>query len=134
MQHDGKDIRQGEWRNFCRQYVLFCRNVEDGEEDDEQSFLLNLLPEAWVKRAPKQQAKRVKSKQTVELMLNKEQNKLVVSWTRSNVARDLKRQSLRNALLFTVLVGCEKAAIWCLDKCEVGGQKSCLQDIPWWSS
>ena len=55
-------------------------------------------------------------------MLNKEHHKKVVNWTKANVARDFKMQSLRNALLITVSGDREKAAMWRLDKCEVGRQ------------
>ena len=74
--------------------------------------------------------RRAKSNQTVKMMLNNEHVKKVVNWTRANVARDFKRQSLRNALLINVSENQEKAAIWRLDECELGGQKIFLQAIP----
>ena len=46
------------------------------------------------------------------------------------MARDVKRHSLRNALLITVTGDREKTAMWRLDECEVAGQTICLQAIP----
>ena len=109
--------------------VLLRRNVEDWNEDDEQSRLLNLLPDAWLKRAVKGEAKRAKSNHTVKMMHDKEHHKKVVNWRRAKVAREFKRQSLRNALLITISGICEKAAIWRLEGIEVGGQTICLQAI-----
>ena len=77
----------------------------------------------------KEEAKRAKRKHTLKMMLNKEHHKRVVNWTRPKEARDFKRQSLRNALLITVSGDREKAAIWRLDECEVGGQTICLRAI-----
>ena len=54
----------------------------------------------------------------------------MVAWTRKNVTRDVKRHSLRNALLITVTGDREKTAMWRLDECDVGGQTICLQAIP----
>ena len=129
LHHDGRQIRLLDWRDFREQYVLFRRNVEDLNEADEQSRLLNLLPDALVKQVTKEEAKRAKSNQNVKMMLNKGHHKKVVNWTRAK-ALDFKRQSLPNALLLTVSGHCEKAAIWRLDKCEVGGQTIRLQAIP----
>ena len=70
------------------------------------------------------------SNHTVKMMLKKGHHKKVVSWLKANVARDFNTQSLRNALLITVPGDREKAAIWRLDQCEVGGQTICLQAIP----
>ena len=44
--------------------------------------------------------------------------------------RDVKRHSLRNALLITLTGDREKTAMWRLDDCDVGGQTICLQAIP----
>ena len=46
------------------------------------------------------------------------------------MARDVKRHSLRNALLITVPGDREKNAMWCLDECELSGQTIRLQPIP----
>ena len=54
LQGDGKDIHLCKWREFQGKYVLFRRNGEDCNEGDEQSCLLHLLPDAWVKRVTKQ--------------------------------------------------------------------------------
>ena len=62
-------------------------------------------------------------------MLPKEYHTNVVAWTRKNVARDVKRHSLRNALLITVSGDREKTAMWRLDKCDVSGQTIRLQAI-----
>ena len=130
LQHDCREIRLRDSRDFRGQYVLFRRNVEDWNEGDEQSSLLNLLPDAWVKQVTKKEAKRAKSNHTVKMMLNREHHKKLVKWIRAKVARDFKRQSLRNFLRITVSEGCEKAAIWCLDRCEVNSQTICLQSFP----
>ena len=103
--------------------------MEDWNDDDEPSYLLNLLPDAWVKRVTKEEAKQAKSNHTMKMMLDKEHHKKVVNWTRAKVARDFKRQSLRNALLITVSGDREKAPIWRLDESEVGGQMICRQAI-----
>ena len=50
-----------------------------------------MLPEAWINRVTKQEAKRAKSNHTVKMMLPKEYHTNVVAWTRKNVARDVKR-------------------------------------------
>ena len=89
-----------------------------------------MLPEAWIKRVTKEEAKRAKSNHTVKMMLPKEYQTNVVAWTKKNVARDVKRHSLRNALLISVSGDREKTAMWRLDECEVSGQTICLQAIP----
>ena len=53
-------------------------------------------------RVKNEEGKKVKSNHTVKMMLDKGHHKKVVNWTRARVARDFKRQSLQNALLFTV--------------------------------
>ena len=45
LQRDGKDIHLREWRDFRRQYLLHRWNVKDCNENDEQSCLLNVLPD-----------------------------------------------------------------------------------------
>ena len=108
---------------------LFRRNVEDWNEGDEQARLLSMLPEAWIKRVTKEEAKRAKSNHTVKMMLPKEYHTNVVAWTRKNMARDVKRHSLRNALLITFSGDREKTAMWRLDECDVSGQTIRLQAI-----
>ena len=130
LQHDGREIRLRDWRDFRGQYTLFRRNVEDRNEGDEQARLLSMLPEAGTKRVTKEEAKRAKSNHTVKMMLPKEYHTNVVAWTRENVARDVKRHSLRNALLITVWGDREKTAMWRLDECDVSGQTIRLQAIP----
>ena len=130
LQHDGQEVRPRDWRDLRGQYVLFRRNVEDWNEGDEPPRLLNMLLEAWVKRVTKEEANRAQSNHTVKMMLHKDHHKNVVNWTKRFVARDFKRQSLRNALLITVSGDREKSAIWRLDECEVGGQTIHLQAIP----
>ena len=130
LEHDGREIRLRDWRDFRGQYTLFRRNVEDWNEGDEQARLLSMLPEAWIKRVTKKEAKRAKSNHTVKMMLPKEYHMNVVAWTRKTVTRDVKRHSLRNALLITVTGDREKTAMWRLDECDVGGQTICLQAIP----
>ena len=130
LQHDGREIRLRDWRDFRGQYTLFRRNVEDWNEGDEQARLLSMLPEAWIKRVTKEEAKRAKFNHTVKMMLPKEYHTNVVAWTRKNVARDVKRHSLRNALLITVTGDREKTAMWRLDECDVSGQTIRLQAIP----
>ena len=104
--------------------------MEDWNEGDEQAHLLSMLPEVWIKSVTKEEAKRAKSNHTVKMMLPKEYHTNVVAWTRKNVARDVKRHSLRNALLITVSGDREKTAMWCLDECDVSGQTIRLQAIP----
>ena len=130
LQHDAREIRLRDWRDFRGQYTLFRRNVEDWNEGDEQARLLSMLPEAWIKRVTKEEAKRAKSNHTVKMMLPKEYHTNVVAWTRKNVAWDVKRHSLRNALLITVSGDREKTAMWRLDECDVSGQTIRLQAIP----
>ena len=130
LEHDGREIRLRNWRDFWGQYTLFRRNVEDWNEGDEQARLLSMLPEAWIKRVTKEEAKRGKSNHTVKMMLPKEYPTNVVAWTRKNVPRDVKRHSLRNALLITVSGDREKTAMWRLDECDVSGQTIRLQAIP----
>ena len=69
--------------------------MEDWNEGDEQARLLSMLPEALIKRVTKEESKRAKSNHTVKMMLPKEYHTNVVAWTRKNVARDVKRHSLR---------------------------------------
>ena len=130
LQHDGRGISLREWRDFRGQYTLFRRNMENWNEDDEQARLHSMLPEAWIKRVTKEEAKRAKSNHTVKKMLPKEYHTNVVAWTRKNVTRDVKRHSLRNALLIIVTGDGEKTAIWRLDERDVGGQPICLQAVP----
>ena len=130
LQHDGREIRLRDWRDFRGQYTLFRRNVEDWNEGDEQARLLSMLPEAWIKRVTKEEAKRAKSNHTVKMMLPKEYHTNVVAWTRKSVARDVKRHSLRNAVLIIVSGDREKTAMWRLDECDVSGQTIRLQAIP----
>ena len=56
LQHDGREIRLRDWRDFRGQYTLFRRNVEDWNEADEQARLLSMLPQAWIKRVTKEEA------------------------------------------------------------------------------
>ena len=130
LEHDGRGIGLRNWRDFRGQYTLFRRNVEDWNEGDEQACLLSMLPEAWIKRVTKEEAKRAKSNHTVKMMLPKEYHRNVVAWTRKNVAQDVKQHSLRNALLITVSGDREKTAMWRLDECDVSGQTIRLQAIP----
>ena len=129
LQHDGREIRLRDWRDFRGQYTLFCRNAEDWNEGDEQARLLSMLPEAWIRRVTKEEAKRAKSNHTVNMMLPKEYHTNVVAWTRKNVAPDVKRHSLLNALLIPVTGNCEKTAMWRLDECDVSGQTIRLHAI-----
>ena len=46
LQHDYREIRLRDGQDFRGQYVVLCRNVEDWNKGDEQSRLLNLLPDA----------------------------------------------------------------------------------------
>ena len=126
---DGREICLRDWREFRGLYVLFRRNVEDWNEGDEQTRLLNMLSDSWIKRVTKEEAKGAKSNITVKMMLYKDHHKNVVSWARRFVPRDFKRQSLRNTLMITVSGDLEKKAIWSLDECDVGGQKIRLQAI-----
>ena len=130
LQHDGREIRLRDWRDFRGQYTLFRRNVKDWNEGDEQARLLSMLPEAWIKRGTKDEAKRAKSNHTVKMMLPKEYHPNVVAWTKRQVARDVKLHSLWNALLITVTGDRAKTAMWRLDECDLGGQTIRLQAIP----
>ena len=130
LQHDGREIRLRDWRDLRGQYTLFRRNVEDWNEGDEQARLLSMLPEAWIKRVIREEAKRAKSNHTLKMMLPKEYHTNVVARTRKNVARDVKRHSLRNALLITVTGDREKTAMWRRDECELSSQTIRLQAIP----
>ena len=76
--------------------------MEDRNEGDERSSLLNLLPGAWVKQVTRKEAKRAEMNHIVKMMLNKEHHKKVVNWMKADVARDFKRPSQRNPLLITV--------------------------------
>ena len=40
LEHDGREIRLRDWRDFRGKYTLFRRNVEDWNEGDEQARLL----------------------------------------------------------------------------------------------
>ena len=111
LQHDGREICLRDWRDFRGQYTLFRRNVEDWKEGDEQANQLSMLPEAWIKRVTKEEAKRAKSNHTVKMMIP-------------------KRHSLRNAPLITVTGDREKTAMWRLDECDVSGRTIRLQAIP----
>ena len=129
LQHDGREIRLRDWRDFRGRYTLFRRNVEHWNEGGEQARLLFMLPEAWIKRVTKEKAKRAKSNHTVKMMLPKEYHTNVVAWTRKNVTPDVKRHSLRNALLISLTDDREKTAMWRLHECDVGGQTIRLQAI-----
>ena len=61
LQYDGRGIWLRDWREVRGQYVLLRRNVEDWTEGDEQSRLLNLLPDALVKGVTKKEAKRARA-------------------------------------------------------------------------
>ena len=104
--------------------------MEDWNEGDEQAGLLSMLPEAWIKRVTKEEAKRAKFNHTFKMMLPKEYHPNVLAWTKKHVARDVKRRELRNALLITVTGDREKNAMLRLDECDVGGQTLRLQAIP----
>ena len=71
LQHDGQEIRLRVSRDFWGQYTLFRPNVEDWNEGDEQACLLSMLPEAWINRVTKEEAKRAKSNHTVKMMLRR---------------------------------------------------------------
>ena len=124
LRHDGREIRLRDWLDFRGQYTLFRRNVEDWNEGDKQARLLSMLPEAWIKRVTKEELKRAKSSHRVKIMLSKEYHTNVVAWTRKNVTQDVKRDSLRNALLITV------TGNGSLDGGDLGGQTICLQGVP----
>ena len=130
LQHDGREIRLRDWRDFRGQDTLFCRNVEDWNEGDEQARLLSMPPEAWIKTVTKEEAKRAKFNHTFKMILPREYHPNVLTLTKKHVARDVKRRELRNALLITVTGDREKTAMLRLDECDVGGQILCLQAIP----
>ena len=130
LQHDGREICLRDWRDFRGQYTLFRRNKEDWNEGDEQACLLSMLPEAWIKRVTKEEAKRAKFNHTFKMMLSKEYHPKVLPWTHKHVARDLKRRELLNALLITVTGDREKTAMLRLEECDVGGKILRLQAIP----
>ena len=130
LQHDGREIRLRDWREFRWQYTRFRRSVEAWIEGDKQARLLSMLPEAWIKRVTKEEAKRAKSNHTVKMMLPKEYHRNMVAWTKRHIAPDVKRHYLRNALLITVAGDREKTAMWRLDGCELGGLTIRLQAIP----
>ena len=89
--------------------------MEDWNEADEQARLLSMLPEAWIKRVTKEEAKRARSNHTFKMMLPKEYHTNVFAWTRKHVARHVMRRQLRNALLITVRGDRQKTAILRLD-------------------
>ena len=122
LQHDGREVRLRDWRDFRGQYTLFCRNMEDWNEGDEQARLPSMLPEAWIKRVTKEEAKRATFNHTFKMMLPKEYHPNVLACTKKHVARDVERRGLRNALLITVTGDREKTAMLRLDECDVGGQ------------
>ena len=93
LQHNGREIRLRDWRDFRGQYILFRRNVEDWNEGDEQACLLSMLPEAWIKRVIKKEAKRAKSNHTFKMMLPKEYHPKVLAWTHKQAARAAERPS-----------------------------------------
>ena len=104
--------------------------MEDWNEGDEQARLLSMLPEAWIKRVTKEEAKRAKCNLTFKMMLPKEYHPKVLAWTNKHVARDVKRRELGNTLLITVTGNREKTAMLRLDECDVGSQTLRLQAIP----
>ena len=130
LQHDGREIRLRDWRDFWGQYTLFRRNVEDWNEGDEQARLLSMLPEEWIKRVTKEEAKRAEFNHTFKMMLPKEYHPKVLASKKKHVARDVKRRELPNALLITVTGDRENTAMLHLDECHVGGHTLRLQAIP----
>ena len=60
--------------------------MEDLNEGDEHSRLLNLLSDGSVKRVTKEEVKSAKCKHTVKMMLSKEHHQKVLNWTKANVA------------------------------------------------
>ena len=104
--------------------------MEDWNEADEQARLLSMLPESWIRRVTKEEAKRAKLNHTFKMMLPKEYHPKVLAWANKHVAQDVKQRKLRNALLITVTGNREKTAILRLDECNVGGHTLCLQAIP----
>ena len=130
LQHDGREIPLRDWRGFRGQYTLFRRNVEDWNEGDEQARLLSMLPEAWIKRVTKVEAKRAQFNQTFKMMLPKEYHPKVLAWANEHVALDVKRRELRNALLITVTGDHQKTTMLRLDECDVHNHTLRLQAIP----
>ena len=130
LQHDGRETRLRDWRDFRGQYTLFRRNVEDWNEGDKQARLLSMLPEAWIKRGTKEEAKTAKFNHTIKMMLPREYHPNVLAWTKKHLARDVKRRELQNALLITIKGDREKTAMLRPDECDVGGQTLRLQAIP----
>ena len=51
LQHGGKEICLGEWRDFGGKYLLHRRNVENWNEGDQQSRLLHLFSDAWIRQS-----------------------------------------------------------------------------------
>ena len=103
--------------------------MEDWNEGDEQARLLSVLPEAWIKRVTKEEAKRAKLNHTFKMMLPKEYHPTVLARTNKHVARDVKRRELRNALLITVTGIPRRPRCLRLDKCDMGSQTLRLQAI-----
>ena len=130
LQHDGREIRLQDWRDFRGQYNLFRRNVEDWNEGDKQARLLSMLQESWIKRVTKEEAKRAKFNHTFKMMLPKEHHPNVFAWTKKHVARDVKRRELQNTFHITVTGERKKTAMLRSDECDVGGQTLRLQAIP----
>ena len=130
LQLDCREIRLRDRRDFRGQYTLFRRNVEDWNEGDDQAHLLSMLPEAWIRRVTKEEARRARSSHTLKMMLPKEYHTNVLAWKRKHVARDVKQHQLQNALLITVTGDCEKTAMLRLDECDVGDQTLRLRAIP----
>ena len=129
LQHDGRELRLRDWRDFRGQDTLLRRNVEDWNEGDEQACLLSMLPEAWIKRVTKEEAKRPKFNHPFKMMLPKEYHPKLLAPTHKHAARDFKRRELRNALLITITGDREKTTMLRLDECDVGGQTPRLQAI-----
>ena len=104
--------------------------MQDWNEGDEQAGLLSMLPEAWIKRVTKEEAKRAKLDYTFKMMLPREYHPNVLAWTKKHVAQEVKRRELRNALLITVTGDRGKTAMLRLDESDVGRQTLRLQAIP----
>ena len=128
LQHDGKDIRLREWREFLGQDVLYLRNVEDSNQGDKQPCMVNRLPESRIKPVSKEEAKGTKSYHTVTMMISKVLRKRVINWSTKNVARHVKEHSLQNALLLTVRGHRQNPAVWKLDQDELRcGRVECMR-------
>ena len=130
LEHDGREIRLRDWRDFRGKYTLFRRNLEDWNEGDEQARLLSMLPGSMDQEGHQGGIQEGQVQPHGQDDAPKEYHTNVVSWAKKNVARDVKRHSLRNALLITVSGDREKTAIWRLDDCELSGQTIRLQPIP----